>query len=143
MKKLVALLLALVMVLGLVACAQTNTGDAEIPDSQPSGTEATTEGKTALKSFTVTVVYADGTSKDFHYESDEEFVGPVLQAEGLIEGKMGPYGLEISHVDGVKAVYAEDGAYWAIYEGDQYAMSGIDGIKVTDGGSYTLKYERG
>ena len=70
MKKLFALLLALTMLLSRAACGKTQ----EAPK---------TEG---MASITVTVVHGDGTTKDFTYETDEEFLGPLLEAEGLIEG---------------------------------------------------------
>lgn len=132
MKKIVAIILALTLALSLCACnakpAQTT------PD-----TTGTAGAKAEEKTFTVTVVYADSTSKDFTYTSSEEFVGTVLQAEGLIEGNMGQYGLEIHTVDGIRAVYSE-GAYWAIYEGEEYAMQGIDTTPIVDGGVYKLVY---
>lgn len=134
MKKVFALILAILLVFGMTACAPAAGGE-----STPAGVE-TTESTAALLKFTVTVVYADGTSKDFSYETDEEFVGPVLEAAGLIKGNAGPYGMEITHVDGVKAVYTEDNAYWAVYEGEEYAMQGIDTTPVTDGGVYKLVY---
>ena len=90
--------------------------------------------------FTVTVVHADGTSKDFSYETTEKYVGKVLQDAGLIQGNMGPYGMEIHTVDGEKAVYNEDKAYWAVYEGEEYALQGIDTTPVVDGGIYKLVY---
>ena len=137
MKKMIVLLLALVLTLGLCAC----TADKADVETTQDTTAGETSGETlAMKSFTVTVVYADGSSKDFSYESDEEYVGTVLQAEGLVEGNMGPYGLEIHTVDGVKAVYAENGAYWAIFEGEEYAMQGIDTTPIVDGGVYKLVY---
>ena len=93
-----------------------------------------------MKSFSVTVVHADGTSKDFAYTSAEEYLGPVLQMEGLIVGEEGPYGLTITQVDGETAVYETDHAYWALYEGDAYANQGIDTTPITDGGVYKLVY---
>ena len=125
MKKWFAIVLALVLALSLCACGEPAQQD------QPTG---------EMKSFTVTVVYADGTSRDFQYESDQEYLGPVLQEDGLIEGNMGQYGLEIHTVDGVKAVYTEDGAYWALYEGEEYALQGIDTTPIVDGGVYKLVY---
>ena len=125
MKKWFALFLAVLLVLSLAACGTKST-------------QETTAG--AEKSFTVTVVYADGSSRDFQYQSAEKYVGTVLQEDGLIEGNMGQYGLEIHTVDGVKAVYAEDGAYWAIYEGEEYATQGIDTTPIKDGGVYKLVY---
>ena len=46
---------------------------------------------------------------------------------------------EIHTVDGIRAVYSE-GAYWAIYEGEEYAMQGIDTTPIVDGGVYKLVY---
>ena len=93
------------------------------------------------KTFTVTVVHKDGSSKDFSYTSDEEFVGTVLQAEGLVEGEMAQYGLYIKKVDGEKAVDEEDGAYWGFYIGEDYAQTGIDQTPIEDGKVYKLVYE--
>lgn len=96
----------------------------------------TTEGQ---KSFTVTVVHGDGSTKDFSYTTDKEYVGDVLQAEGLIDGYEGEYGLFVETVDGEKAP-ADYSFYWAFYEGDDYAQFGIDKTPVTDGAVYKLIY---
>lgn len=101
---------------------------------------ATTQG---AKSFTVTVVHSDGTSKDFQYNTDEEYLGAVLLSEGLIEGSDGPYGLMIEAVDGEKAVWEENGAYWALFVGDEYAVTGIDSTPVNDGDTFKLEYTLG
>ena len=92
------------------------------------------------KEFTVTVVHGDGSSKDFPFKTDEEFLGAVLLDEGLITGEEGPYGLYIHSVDGEKAVYEEDSAYWAFYVGDAYASQGIDLTPIEDGALYKLVY---
>ena len=128
MKKLLAMLLCLTMVLSLAACGASNQSE----------TDDQTE--TGLKSVTVTVVHKDGTVKEFEYKTDEEYLGPLLEAEGLIVGEEGPYGLVITQVDGEKAVYETDKAYWALYEGDEYALQGIDTTPVVDGGTYRLEY---
>ena len=94
-----------------------------------------------VATFTVIVVHKDKTEKSFTYTTTEAYVGTVLEAEGLIQGNEGPYGMEITHVDGEKAVYTEDNAYWAVYEEDQYALQGIDTTPVVDGRTYKLVYE--
>ena len=138
MKKLFALILVFALVLSVAGCAATPATNTTAPAA--TGEEQPAESTGKLMKFTLTVVYADGTSKDFSYETDEEFVGPVLEAAGLIKGNAGPYGMEITHVDGVKAVYAEDKAYWAVYEGEEYAMQGIDTTPVKDGTVSKLVY---
>lgn len=137
MKKILAFILTAAMIMTFAAC-----GAAQSPADNTLSPSADSEAA-ALLTFTVTVVHADGSEKEFTYETDEEYVGPVLVEAGLIKGNDGPYGLEITEVDGETAIYATDGAYWAIYEGDTYAKTGIDKVEVTAGGSYTLKYERG
>ena len=95
------------------------------------------------KHITVTVVHKDGTSKEFTYDTDEEYLGALLQAEGLIEGEEGPYGLMISTVDGEVADWNVDQGYWALYIGEEYASTGIDTTPILDGASYSLEYTVG
>lgn len=95
------------------------------------------------KAFTVEVVHADGSSKTLEYRTDEEYLGAVLQAEGLIKGEMGPYGLEIHEVDGERAIWAENGAYWAIFVNGEYGMNGVDTTPVNDGDAFKLEYTLG
>lgn len=154
MKKIIALLLSVCLLLVLTACdfnkisqkvedgledagALTTPPKNETTQSDPTGTAPTEDGKAT---FTVIVVHKDGKSKTFTYTTEEEFVGTVLEAEGLIQGNAGPYGMEITHVDGEKAVYTEDKAYWAVYEGEEYALQGIDTTPVVDGRTYKLVY---
>ena len=127
-KKLIAVLLALVLLIGGMVWLWMG--------SRPE----TAEG---AKTFTVTVVHADGSSKDFQYGTDEEYLGPVLLDEGLVEGEVGAYGLMITSVDGEKAVWEENGAYWALFIGEEYATTGADTTPVTDGGIYKLVYTLG
>ena len=95
------------------------------------------------KAFTVEVVHADGSSKTFEYRTDEEYLGTVLEAEGLIKGEMGPYGLTIFEVDGERAVWEENGAYWAIFVNGDYGMTGVDTTPVNDGDAFKLEYTLG
>ena len=95
------------------------------------------------KTFTVAVIHKDGTEKKFTYSTDEDYLGPVLLAEGLIEGENGPYGLMISAVDGETADWNADQSYWALYIGENYAATGTDTMPVTDGGEYSLVYTNG
>lgn len=101
------------------------------------------ETSQGAKTFTVEVVHADGGSKTFTYHTDEEFLGVVLETEGLIKGEMGPYGLTIFEVDGERAVWEENGAYWAIFVNGEYGMTGVDTTPVNDGDAFKLEYTRG
>ncbi|MBR4017733.1 MAG: DUF4430 domain-containing protein, partial [Oscillospiraceae bacterium] len=46
----------------------------------------------------------------------------------------------IQEVDGEKAVFEEDNAYWAFYVDGEYAMLGIDQTPIEDGKVYRLAY---
>jgi len=127
-KKLIIAIIALVAVVGILLGVYFAT--------RPQGNDGT-------KNITVTVVHGDGTQKDFTYTTEEENLGAVILAEGLVEGEMGEFGLYIHAVDGEAAVWENDQAYWSIYEGETPAVTGADGVKLTDGGLYKLVYTRG
>lgn len=142
MKKLIALLMAGCLLLALTACDFNQVSEKMEEKLEDAGVlEESPEPNQGEATFTVIVVHKDKTEKTFTYTTTEAYVGPVLTEAGLITGNDGPYGLEIITVDGEKAVYAEDGAYWAVYEGEEYAMQGIDTTPVVDGQVYKLVYE--
>lgn len=101
------------------------------------------ETSAGAKEITVTVIHADGAEKVFTYQTDEEYLGAVLIAEGLIEGDMGDYGMMIHTVDSEKAVWEENGAYWALYVGEEYGTTGVDTTPIADGDSFKLVYTLG
>lgn len=95
------------------------------------------------KTITVEVVHRDESTKTFTYKSGAEYLGEVLTAEGLVEGEDGPYGMYIQAVDGEKAVFEEDGAYWALFQGGEYASLSADQTPIQDGDSFALVYTIG
>lgn len=101
------------------------------------------ETSQGAKSFTVEVVHGDGSTKTFRYRTDEEYLGTALQAEGLIKGEPGPYGLTVFEVDGERAVWEENGAYWAIFVNGEYGMTGVDTTPVNDGDLFKLEFTLG
>lgn len=92
------------------------------------------------KSFTLEITHSDGTVKTMQFKSDAEYVGTVLQEKGVISGEVASYGLYIHEVDGERAVYEEDEAYWAFYVNNEYATAGIDLTPIEDGMVYQLVY---
>ena len=124
-KKLIAAVVALVVVIALLLGLYFVTR----PDTQAGN-----------KSFTVEVVHGDGTAKEFEYKTDEEYVGTVLIEDGLIQGEEGPWGMYIAVVDGERAVYEENSAYWALYVGEEYATQSVELTPIEDGATYKLVY---
>lgn len=101
------------------------------------------EAQIGQKTFTVTVVHADSTEKQFSYNTDAEYLGGYLMEEGLVEGYEGPYGLYMEKVDGEAAIYEENGAYWSLEINGEYATQGIDLTPIEDGAVYRLVYTIG
>lgn len=98
------------------------------------------ETSQGAKTYAVTVVHGDGTSKSFTYHTDEEYLGDALVAEGLITGYESQYGLTVESVDGEAAVWEENQAYWALYVGEDYATTGVSATPVHDGDSFKWVY---
>ena len=93
------------------------------------------------KHIVVEVVHADGASKEFAYDTDAEYLRDVLEPAGLIAGDDSEYGLFVKTVNGITADYDKDGVYWAFYVNGEYAATGVDATKVTEGESYAFKVE--
>lgn len=100
------------------------------------------ETAAGAKEITVEVIHADQSSKTFTYRTDAEMLGEVLLAEGLVEGEQGQYGLYIHVVDGERAVFEEDGAYWALMVNGEYALTGADSTPIQDGDAFQLIYTK-
>ena len=126
-KKTLFAVLALVLVIGLMAALYLT--------SRPQAVEGS-------KQVTVLIVHKDGTEKQLEFGTDHEYLADLLLEKKLVTGYASEeYGFTIESVDGVTADWAVDGAYWALYEGDEYATTSAAGIVLTDGGVYKLIYE--
>lgn len=101
------------------------------------------ETSQGAKTITVTVIHADGSTKDFTCHTDEEYLAPVLEAENIAQGDQTEYGLTIHTVDGEKASWEENQSYWALFIGEEYAMTGASQTPVNDGDVFKLVYTIG
>ena len=126
-KKLVLAVAALVAVVALMAGVYLAT--------RPEAVEG-------QKNVTVVIVYEDGTEKKLEYTTTHEYLAQLLLEKELVTGyESEEYGFTIESVDGIMLDWFVDGAYWALYEGEEYAVTGASGIVLTDGGVYKLVYE--
>lgn len=123
-----ALILAVVLLLG-ISFVYRNTSENE-------GVE------TGEKNIVLVVTDKEGVETKYEISTDAQFLsGAMEETEGLtFDGTMGPYGLMLEKVNGEKAVYEEDNAYWSILVDGEYGMNGIDSQPVTDGTEYRLVY---
>ena len=94
------------------------------------------------KNVTVHIIHKDGTEKKLDYATDHAYLADLLQEKELVTGYTSEeYGFTIESVDGVTADWSKDNAYWALYEGEEYATTSAAGIVLVDGGVYKLVYE--
>lgn len=96
------------------------------------------------KDIHIVVVYEDGTVNSELYWTDAQYLSELLLEEGRVTGyESAEYGFTIESVDGIAPDWAEDGAYWALYVGEEYATTSAAGIVLEQGGIYKLVYTIG
>ena len=93
------------------------------------------QGQAGEKTITVEVVHADESIREFTYQTSEEFLGPVLIQEGLVQGEESTYGLFITTVDGETA---EGNQWWCITQDGQMVETGADTTPIADGDHFEL-----
>ncbi len=151
-KKLLALLFSFLLVLSLAACFQESAPPEAPAEGGENGgaldpiwstalyTESTTLGE-GEKTVTVTVS-AKGTDVVFTIHTDADNLRDALLSVGLIDGEQQGVGYMISHVNGMRADYTLDRAYWGFFRGGEYMMTGVDSTPVTGGEAFELVYTK-
>ena len=101
--------------------------------------EKPTQGE---KQVTIEVITADETSSLYEVLTDGEYlIDAMNEADGLtFEGVEGQYGMSISHINGVRADYVLDGAYWAFFVNEEYCNYGISEQPIEDGDEFRIVY---
>ena len=87
------------------------------------------------KSYTLTVVDAEGKETVHELSTDEEMLGAALLSAGLIEGSESEYGLFVTKVDGIEADSANE-EWWCLTKGGETVMTGVDSTPVADGDKF-------
>lgn len=136
-KRISALLLALMMLLSVTACAGQQDGPIGVTLPVENGAELGEGSKT----LSVEVIDAEGQKVAFTVHTAKTTVGEALQELGLIDGQEGDYGLYIKSVNGITADYQKDGSYWAFYINGDYALTGADMTDIQEDTVYTFRVE--
>ena len=140
MKKLLSMILILVLLLAVTGCGGV-TGD-----TPQDGAAVVADGETigeGSKTFAAEIGDLEGNKIAFTVKTDKKTVGEALQELGVLEGEEGPYGLYIKAVNGMPLDYEKDGAYWAFYVDDAYAVTGVDETDIVETSIYRLQAEKG
>ena len=129
-----SLVLIAALALTITGCGSKEETPAPV-DTTSTPAEVLGEGATV---FQFSVVDLDETETKFEIHTDEATVGAALMKVGLIEGEEGPYGLYVKKVNGITAVYEEDGSYWAFYENGEYGLTGVDLTEIDPDVAYSF-----
>lgn len=96
------------------------------------------------KAISIEVVDDTAASTTYEINTDAEFLRQAMEeaeAEGLtFSGAESEYGMMVDTVNGIRADYTLDGAYWSFYVNDEYCNYGIDTQPVTDGDDFSIVY---
>ncbi len=135
--KSLSLMLAILFLLSLAACNSVNK-EGLWEDADHLSDKTFGKGE---KTVTVEVT-AEEQTVTFTIHTDKETVGEALLEHDLIDGDQGPYGLYIKKVNGMTADFDADQTYWAFYENDAYATSGVDTTKINEEVVYRLVHTK-
>lgn len=93
------------------------------------------------KTITVDIAY-DDVKKTLEIETEAEYLGDAMTAEGLMEGENGPYGIFVTAVDGR---VADDSIqeWWNVTKDGEYVDTGVDMTVLTDGDKYEFTLQVG
>lgn len=95
------------------------------------------------KALTITVVYEDGHEDSYKITTEAQYLKdaadeiPDLTIEGTTTEE---YGLMMVTVNGVRADYTQDGAYWALLLDGEPCNYGISMQPIKDGENYSIVY---
>ena len=125
MKKIVSLLLALICLVALAACATD---------------EPAADGPVTI---TVDVIGSDGKTTTFNITTEATNLRGALEQENLITGDDSTPGMYyILSVNGETADYAADGAWWNLSKDGVALMTGVDATPIRAGDHFELTYTK-
>ena len=130
-----ALMLSLAAVLCLVSCNDQEKLDEGLWENA-TYREDTTVGDGAIE--VVIEVEMDGKSIAITVKTDKATLGEALFAEKIINDAS-----FFDTLNGVKADWNDDKAYWGFFKGEEYMMVGVNETAIVGGEHYRFVYTKG
>ncbi len=144
MKKTIITVLCVICLLAVVLVGTFFIGDGVKKDKGVWEKATYTENKEfgeGEKTISVKVIVGKN-NVTFTIHTDKDTVGDALMEHKLIDGEEGPYGLYVKSVNGMKADFNTDKAYWAFSKDSKPLQTGVDMTKIKDGEKYELIYTK-
>lgn len=94
------------------------------------------------KAITIEVVNKEQESTLYEVQTEAEYLRQAMEeADGLtFSGADSEYGMMVDTVNGERADYTLDGAYWSFFVNGEYCNYGIDTQPVMDGDAFSIIY---
>ena len=137
-KTIISTLLVIICLFSLISCGNQTTDNNLWETATYSEDTVLGEGE---KTFLLEVT-AEEKTVTFTVKTDKETVGAALAEQELIVGEQSEYGLYTKVVNGITADFDVNKRYWAFYIDGEYATSGVDTTKITEGTTYQLVYSK-
>lgn len=97
-----------------------------------------------LKTVTIEVIDKQGNTTTYEVKTNGEYLIDAMKdakASGFTyDGENGEYGFTIYSINGLKADFNADSAYWGFYINDEYANFGVSEQPIADGDKITFRY---
>ncbi len=96
------------------------------------------------KSIIIEVINKSKEETKYELKTDAEYLRQAMEeADGLeFSGTEGDYGMMVDTVNGERADYNLDGAYWSFYVNDDYCNYSIDDQPIQDGDKFQIVYTK-
>ena len=143
MKTIVILVLTAVILIFASACDAAGNAPQQQENSNNANTGTTTVEKDIGEGTTVflfEVTDGEGQLTSWNVHTNETTVGAALVELGMIEGTVSEFGLMVLYVNGLRADFVEDGAWWAFHIDGEMAMAGVDSTDIQEGVTYAFIY---
>ena len=101
------------------------------------------ETQDGTKHITVEVIHSDGETIEFSYDTTDKYLGELLISKGLISGSESEFGLFVDTVDGEKADFSVNGAWWRLTCNGKDSETGADTTVINDGDKYAWIFTTG
>ena len=119
------------MALCMVSCGGTKKEDEEENSKTP--VEVT---------ISVTVIDDKKSTDTFEISTKSENLGDALLESGRVKGDNDKFGLYIKEVDGLRADFELDGAYWSVSKDGKMLVTGPSQTPIADGDKFELTYTK-
>ncbi|MBR5508164.1 MAG: DUF4430 domain-containing protein [Clostridia bacterium] len=85
-------------------------------------------------------VKAEEKSVEFTFRTEAEILADVLTEHNIISGEEGPYGIYVTSVNGIEAIYEENQSFWSLERNGLQLTTGVSETGIKDGDKFTFVY---